>query len=414
MDRYTSALEDAVLRFMDATDLMNFAATWGIQESPAVIFRLFQLQNPEYDCEFVDGQLDTILSNLVDPPTPHNSNEMNVLEDDCEPEPRTWDAEMNDLAIACLEDDWDPEARTWDEEMDDLARVCLDDHWDIQDGRGSDEPQPGPSREPEPADEPQPGPSRESGPPQLLYTIRKKSERTYAKNAAVDTTYQVKIGEQHRGQRLIDIQEGLHRMFDDVLDQARGDLAGNDLGRVVIHHEGLQDPIIVPLQPWDDLNSDTVLGAVEKVLNSNQDLSVDNSFEISIGSIDLPKGGKRRRITRLHGKNNSLQLKKSIVTIENDDQLCMARAIGIAWAKRNRCTPEEWKNVVKERGLNSNLELCLKYGKVPESYYMHLRNKQRKEQRDIAVAISRLANVPIDRPASLNDISAFEEAWIFV
>ncbi len=167
-------------------------------------------------------------------------------------------------------------------------------------------------------------------------------------------------------------------MFDDVLDQARGDLAGNDLGRVVIHHEGLHDPIIVPLQPWDDLNSDTVLGAVEKVLNSNQDLSVDNSFEISIGSIDLPKGGKRRRITRLHGKNNSLQLKKSIVTIENDDQLCMARAIGIAWAKRNRCTPEEWKNIVKERGLNSNLELCLKYGKVPESYYMNLKKKTKK------------------------------------
>jgi hypothetical protein len=44
-------------------------------------------------------------------------------------------------------------------------------------------------------------------------------------------------------------------MFEDVLDQAWGNLAGNDLGRVVIHHQVLQDPIKVPLQPWDKLTA---------------------------------------------------------------------------------------------------------------------------------------------------------------
>jgi hypothetical protein len=38
-----------------------------------------------------------------------------------------------------------------------------------------------------------------------------------------------------------------------------------------------------------------------------------------------------------------------------------------------------------------------------------LRNKQRDEQRQLAVAISQLAGVPLDRPASLNDVEAFEE-----
>ena len=81
------------------------------------------------------------------------------------------------------------------------------------------------------------------------YTMRKKSERTYAKNAAIDTTYQVQIDDRYRGQRLRDIRRGLHQMVEDILDEARRDLAGNDLGRVVIHHDGLQDPIVVPLQP---------------------------------------------------------------------------------------------------------------------------------------------------------------------
>ena len=134
-------------------------------------------------------------------------------------------------------------------------------------------------------------------------------------------------------------------MFEEVLDHARGDLAGIDLGRIVIHHAGLHDAIVVPLQPWETLNADTVLAIIEKVLNSNQDLSIDDSFDISVGSIDLPKGsgGPRRHINKLKGKNNSLQLKTSIVTIENEDKLCMARAIGVSRAKLKRCTSEEWK-----------------------------------------------------------------------
>ncbi len=282
--------------------------------------------------------------------------------------------------------------------MEETIRICIEDgEWEPQTG-GGEEPRAGPSHEPEPS-------------PGLQYTIRKKSERAYAKNAAVDRTYQVKVDEQHSGEKLKDIIGGLHRMFDDILDQARGDLAGNDLGRVVIHHEGLQDPIIVPLQPWDNLDADAVMGTIEKVLNSKQDLPVNESFEITIGSIDLPKGsGRRRQITRLTGKDNSLYLKKSIVTIENDDNLCMARAIGVAWAKLHRCTQDEWKTITQQRGTKSNLELILQHKKVPESYYKKLRTKNRREQKELAIVISRLAGVPLDRPASLNDIAAFEEA----
>lgn len=139
------------------------------------------------------------------------------------------------------------------------------------------------------------------------------------KNAAKDTTYKVKVDARHHGQRLRDVRDGLLRMFDDVLDQARG--VENDLGRVLIHHESLHDPIIVPLQPWDQLNADKVMETIEKVLNSNESLSVDESFEITVGSIDLPKGGARRRINDLKGNNNSLHLKTFIVTTENNDQL---------------------------------------------------------------------------------------------
>ena len=56
-------------------------------------------------------------------------------------------------------------------------------------------------------------------------------------------------------------------MSEDIPDQACGNLAGNDFGGVVIHHDGLLDPTVVPLQPWDTLNVEVVMGNFETVLN---------------------------------------------------------------------------------------------------------------------------------------------------
>ena len=75
--------------------------------------------------------------------------------------------------------------------------------------------------------------------------MRKKGERTHAKNATVDTTYQVKVSDRYQGQRLRDIRRGLHGMVKDILQEARGDLADNNLGRVVIHHDRLHHLIVV-------------------------------------------------------------------------------------------------------------------------------------------------------------------------
>ena len=81
------------------------------------------------------------------------------------------------------------------------------------------------------------------------YFIRKRETRTFKRNLARDTTFKVKFNDQWRGDRLKDIHDKLHDMFNDVLSQARGHDA--DLGRVVLNH-----PIVVPLQSWESLNAD--------------------------------------------------------------------------------------------------------------------------------------------------------------
>ena len=82
----------------------------------------------------------------------------------------------------------------------------------------------------------------------------------------------------------------------------------------------------------------------------------------------------------------------------------------MGWAKLNQCTKEEWEDLTRYQKSKSNLELVLEHRNAPESYNMNLRKKGRKEQKNLAVALSELAGVPLNRPASLNDVEAFEEA----
>lgn len=124
---------------------------------------------------------------------------------------------------------------------------------------------------------------------------------------ARDTTFKVKFNDQWRGDKLIDICDILHDMFNDVLSQARGHDA--DLGRVVISHPNLNNPIVVPLQSWENLNADTVRSEITKVLNSNETIPVDEHLLVTVGSIDFPKGGSwsgnKLPVTSLFGPNNS-------------------------------------------------------------------------------------------------------------
>ena len=158
-------LEMMVNAFTEAEDLMAFAVAWDIQESPVVRSRLYQLRNRENDNQMVNTELTV------------------EMEDNLE------------LALEYVREQEEIEgavkALLFDDEMEALAKTCVDDgEWDppspVQEGRG---------------DEPQPGPSN-----QLQYTMKKTSQCTYAKNAAIDRTYKVKIDEKNNGQQLKDVR----------------------------------------------------------------------------------------------------------------------------------------------------------------------------------------------------------------
>lgn len=261
----------------------------------------------------------------------------------------------------------------------------------------------------------QPSTSGQSGggdePVQKPYFIWKKDTKPYKKNLARDTSFKIKFNDQWRGEKLVDIYDKLHDMFDDVLSQDRGSDA--DLGRVVVSHPNLNNTIVVPLQSWENLNSDTVMSEITKVLNSNEDIPVDDHLLITVGSISLMKGGSwsgnKLAVISLFGTGNSLMRKKSVLYVENDNNLCLPIAIGLCFLKTcKKVDANTWKHLIRGNP-GTILENAIYHKTAPKWYYGDLLKKSRnKVQTEMALQLCRKAGVPIDRYLGLNDIKSFE------
>lgn len=111
MENITAVFETMLNSFTDADQLMDFAATWGIQDSPALRLRLFQLRNTVYEDAFVDQQLNTILQTFV------GTTEQGVDDFELALQYVRKEDEVEELIKALL----------FDEEMEALGQTCVDD-----------------------------------------------------------------------------------------------------------------------------------------------------------------------------------------------------------------------------------------------------------------------------------------------
>ncbi|VDI57247.1 Hypothetical predicted protein [Mytilus galloprovincialis] len=117
------------------------------------------------------------------------------------------------------------------------------------------------------------------------YTFSQIKERTYAKTGAIDKTFQAKFTSQLHNKKLSEITDDLHGLFDDILNKVRQDSDDNSLARVIIEHNGLTDPIVVSLRELNKMDSSVVMDEIIKVLQSNEELPVDDSCTITVGRI---------------------------------------------------------------------------------------------------------------------------------
>jgi hypothetical protein len=145
-------------------------------------------------------------------------------------------------------------------------------------------------------------------------------------------------------------------MFQEVINKAASDYSKDDKARITIAHEDLPDEIFIHLQDLSNLTGETVMNRFEKVLNSHQNMSVNDSFKISVGLMRTKRGGGRVKPLLPHLNNtvfSSIINKTSIVEIvgseDENEKICAAMSIVVCMAKLDGMKRSEYKNLIDKQ-----------------------------------------------------------------
>ena len=212
------------------------------------------------------------------------------------------------------------------------------------------------------------------------YKIQDGRERHSKKFGMTATDHIVRFNNGLHDVDLLESQERIHDIFQHLLEDVTKDMNPNDQVRFILRSDQLQTPIAIPFLPLEKLTTEKVLSHVEKVIQSNEEFRLNDTVTINIIRVETPQGSGKSRVKRnIVNIREYLKKKESVVTINNKDDFCLARALAVGIAK---------------------IEKDPRYNQIRESRcYIQL---------DRALDLHQAANVPL-RPCGLNEVNLFQQ-----
>ena len=132
---------------------------------------------------------------------------------------------------------------------------------------------------------------------------------------------------------LLKSQNRTYGIFDHLIKDVTEGMNSTDQVRFVLSSNQLQTPISIPFCPLEELTTEKVLSQVEKVVQSNEDFRLNDTVNIDIIRVQMPQGSGRSNVRRQTWNiRDYLKKKKSVITINNMDNLCLARALVVSIA----------------------------------------------------------------------------------
>lgn len=185
--------------------------------------------------------------------------------------------------------------------------------------------------------------------PGQFYTIQKVKEQRMEKFSTVAFTYKVHFKDLEVTE---DILSTLKQLFIALFKELTSDAKSEDLVRLTVQSPSLDYPIIIPFLRIPELTADRFMAEIERVLQSNEDFVIDSGLIIEVTLVDMPTGGTRKRCKYVNMSKFILE-KKCVIQIQNDDDLCCARAIVTAKARLDQ--HEYWDNIRRGRNMQKQL-----------------------------------------------------------
>ena len=223
-------------------------------------------------------------------------------------------------------------------------------------------------------------------PPENNYFhIEVKQSKSFKKKiAAKEVTYLAKLKNPAANVPLMDLSPQLHVLFETILSETRRTYGDAGVMRIYITHPQLESAIIVPPTYLGDLDSETILRKIDEVMHSASSIPADNEIEINAAVVEYVTGSSRLAMIDIDEDRIN---KRAIVTIKNQDNLCLPRAILVGYAHLRQKKDPTDENIKK---------------------YNRIRDSRLNYQRDEAIAMRKIVGIP-NRAGTIDDVYLYED-----
>ena len=177
---------------------------------------------------------------------------------------------------------------------------------------------------------------------------------------------------------LLESRKRAYTIFNHLIEDVTEDINPNDQVRFILSSDQLQTPIVIPFCSLEELTTEKVLSHVEKVVQSNEEFRLNNTVNIDLIRVEMPQGSGRSK-RNIVDIREYLKKKKSVIPINNKDNLCLARALVVSIA---RIEQDPW--------------------------YAQIRRPDSTVQRERTFDLHEAANVPLG-PCGLDEVELFQQ-----
>ena len=213
---------------------------------------------------------------------------------------------------------------------------------------------------------------------QYYYQLESRRKYHSKKFGMTATDHRVRFNNVLADRDLLESYETSLRIFHHLLEEVKEGMGPNDQVRFILRSQQLETPISLPFMPVERLTAERVYSELERVIQSNQEFRLNDTVTIDLNHVESPAGSGRKKRTT-YNIDDYLDEKKSVVRIKNNDDLCLARALVVARAKKDK-----------------------------DPRYNQIKRSERAIQREKAFDLHEAANVPLG-PCGLNEVALFQQ-----
>ena len=325
--------------------------------------------------EFSDGEDDFVFEIDENVWNTNTLGEFSDGEDDFvfEIDENLWNnSEDDDELIRSIDEDevlnhtgrFEMDENVWNssEEDDDLIRSIDEDQVLSQTGRGEKRKSDGQGEEPG----------------QDYYHMESVRKHYSKKFRMTATDHTIRFNNVLHDVDLLQSHERTQSIFHHLIEDVTSDMNPNDQVRFVLRSDQLQTPISIPFLPLEELTTERVFSHLEKVIQSNEEFRLNDTVTVDIIHVETPQGSGKSKRTTLNIREY-LKKKNTIISINNEEDFCLARALAVAIARIEN-----------------------------DPRYEQIRRSARHVQLDRALDLHQAANVPLG-PCGMDEVKLFQQ-----